>query len=143
MIETYVIPSIVFALGIMALVQGAKKPKTMVWVTLLVASLIVWFKKGAVEMLIYQGLFLPLLYVSELIDVKNIKSRHSSIQEKATAYIATLPAFGFYFLFKEKIESKLQNLSPSEVFVNHFEVMVIVLTLLAIFTFLKNRGRRC
>ena len=141
MIEEYFTPAIIFALGVFTLTKGTRLKKTSIWITMLICASIICLMKGSIEMILFMGLFLPLLYSTNLSDVSSKKIRHSSIQEKATAYIATLPTFGFYFLFRAKIEDRLGSAVTSNDFIYYFEILAIVLTLLAIVTYMKTRSR--
>lgn len=143
MIKTYLIPAIIFALGIYSLTEGRKRANTASWMALLISSGIIWFEKSAIEMLLFLGLFTPVLYVAGFKDVRKQKARHSSIQEKATAYVAVLPTFGFYFLFKDKIENHLIQINVKIELIKSFELMAFFLTLIAIYSFLRSRGRQC
>lgn len=141
MINQYIMPFIVFLLGLYCLTAGRRWPSATVWLCLFVTSVIIFKQNSSVELLVYISIFLPVLFSANIGSRKQAKSRHSSIQEKTVAYVAVLPTFGFYFLFRVQIEQKLQEINSDQALLKWFEVSLIVCTLLAMMVFMKKRLR--
>lgn len=141
MIDQYIMPSILFLLGLYCLTAGRRWPSATVWLCLFVTSMIIFKKNSPIELLVYISIFLPVLFSANVGSRKQTKSRHSSIQEKAIAYVAVLPTFGFYFLFRVQIEQKLKGIMTDQALLKWFEVSLIACTLLAVLVFMKKRLR--
>lgn len=140
MIESYLTPIFILALGINTLIWGRREQfKTTLLNTLMLSLLISYFTKVMYGVL-FASLFMPLIYFSNG-HLKNKKShQRSTIGEKAVLYLGLLPSFGLFFLFKEKLEQGLGQLVISSSVVRTTEILMIFL--LAIFLFLKAKRRR-
>lgn len=135
MIKTYVLPLLIFLIGLNTIVFGKRNPLKLTFLNLLVLSFIISLNSSAINGLLFGAMFLPMIYFgrSQLVTVR--KKAHSTTQEKASVYMGLLPGFGLYFLNREQIEKALREihldqsvLLSSEIALIFFLIMLIILS---------------
>lgn len=141
MINEYLPPLIITLVGLLSLVSGARKPLQTIMLNLLILSVLIWHEKGPVEMLLFVCILLPVIFVAKKSLILTKKKDHSTIQEKILTYLAFLPSFGIYFLNREEIEGKLKTIVVTQQVMITFEIVLVIMTVLSIYAYLRGKSR--
>lgn len=142
MIDTYILPLIIFIIGLNTIVFGKRSPLKITFLNLLLLSIIVSLKTEVMNGVLFGSIFLPLIYFGkgQLIPVR--KTAHSTTQEKASVYLGLLPSFGLYFLNREKIEEQISQIHIDQsVLISSELALIFFLIILAVLSLRKRRWK--
>lgn len=142
MIETYILPLIIFLIGLNTIVFGKTNPLKLTFFNLLFLSFIVAITTQIMNGLLFGSIFLPLIYFgrNQLVSAK--KTSHSTTQEKASVYLGLLPGFGLYFLNRTKIETALREIHFDQSVLKSTEIILLLFLVILAFLFLRKRRLR-